>query len=342
MHIRSIIVCSIFKRKLYKYYDYPRVMTAYFFNVARKLTLCALLFAEPVSLGFNSQSVKPEQKFGELTTLAASSNLDKKVDITSVTNLIANVHGDPVTLNGIKNALKGKVPYHAVYSNLNDAASNLPEAYAKSTSELLIICGHHFTGTFTFFDHGRESFFDIRRLGPFIAGQPSNPYTKILITRACHTVQNPEYLMKESQKYPQYFYTAEDFIKAVTTFAPNVELIIGNETRAPFTNDRSIQYVLENYSIAETQGLKAYGEYARTLCPKLFKDTGHEKDSLGNFTYSNYYDLKWDGERFAYYIKEADCWRIHWTYYSIDHPEGMDVIVDSDKTPSKTLYTLTK
>jgi len=290
-------------------------MTRKIFTNIGKLSLCALLLAHPLnstSDHYPSESLNRDRIIYYNSLIRENNSLireninpDECIKINSVTNLIANPQGDEITFRGIEDALRNKVSYIT-------ATSNLPDAYSKSESELLMISGHHFTGTVVFFDN-RKNYFVLRKL-------PPNPAAKILVMRGCHTVMNPLFLEKHAEENKYLSYTAKEYIDIITGFAPNVRLMIGYETKSPFVGDHALISIVQNLSIAEKQGLKSYGEYAVSMNKKMFEYTGHEKDASGDWKYNTNYHKRIDeGSRIAYYIKENDGWR----YYSMDNPQGV-------------------
>jgi hypothetical protein len=300
-------------------------MATKLFSYAKKMSLCALLLSSVNN--FKLESHNSETKSHELIsyyinandninstkTNANSIDFNDKIEINSATNLIINKHGDPITLNGIESVLKNKVEY-------NKYTNDFCNSYLNSKSELLIISGHHFTGTVTFHDNKRN-YFTLMNL-------PENPNPKILIMRGCHTVMNPEFLYEESNNNKYLSWTAEEYINYIVKFAPNIELIIGYESKAPWTKDNAIIRVIKDVTIAEKKGLKAYGNHVIGLNKKMFKYPMHEKDAKGNWTYNtNYHKTNTEGIGIAYYINELDSisGKKVWKYYSSDNLNGVNV-----------------
>ncbi len=291
------------------------MMTHNVLNYIKKASLCALLLTD-----FNA--IKPKQATNEITLLSQVSipnsiitrypenhnTANARIKINSITNLIVNKSGDTITFNGIARALHNKVEY-------NEIKYNLFEEYAKSESELLIISGHHYTGKIYFFDN-RKKVFMLDKL-------PENEHTKILIMRGCHTVMNPIFLYEEAKEHYLLSCTAEEFIKVVTKFAPDIELIIGYETKSPRTKDDALIKIIQNFDITEKKGIQNYGEYVLDVTKKMFKEPGTEKYIEEDKTYwtynTHYHPTLNEGVRLAYYMKENNQWK----YYSLDNREGI-------------------
>lgn len=295
------------------------------------LTLCALLSTIP-NASFRTDYPNEIKNNGinivEKQILQTIPEYDpfEKIKINSITQLSANRYGDKDTWDGIENMLNNKVDY----KNIMD---DLISEYENSNSEIIIISGHHFTGHTYFFDSKRKEFL-------FLNKMKRNDNTKILLIRACHSVMNPEFLKEKSEEHKYLCNTAEDFIKAVENFAPNIRLIIGYETRAPLIKDNPIIAMARDYWLVEKKGYKAYGNHALDLSKKMFEFKGKEKNRDGEWNYLYHFgtnisesrnERKFkanrEGTRLAYYLKEKTVWN----YYSLDHPNGIKV-TDLDMT----------
>ncbi|MFA6072776.1 MAG: hypothetical protein WC758_01550 [Candidatus Woesearchaeota archaeon] len=292
------------------------------------LFLCSLLGANrpPSSINSNTPNIKLDTlEFFELTYTEPNFSSNKtiqinpndKLDITSTIYLSINKFEDPHTRKGIEDALKKNFQYA-------NHRENLLEAYAKSNAEALILGGHHFAGTLYLFDNKKKSV--------TFEQMPKNENIQFILFRGCHSVMNPEFLKEESQKHKYLMHTAEEYIQAITNFAPNVRLIMGYETKSRFEKDDPLIKLAQNLNIIEQEGYKSYGLYALDVTKKMYKEPGNEKDEKGNWAYCTHFHKKpQEGARLAFYLKEEDGWK----FYSLNHREGIAIDTTRNKNIEK-------